>query len=199
VDVAHLLTREKDPHEEDLRLKRNAHIKEKAVNAKLINIDAGAIKYPDGADRNAFLKPIRESVKKDAKLMRDKRTAWLAVDPKKRVGNEPPKPDENAMLKRSLEVMSAKSANAKAEITFSDFMSAKENKEEAETKFPSSFKTMKGGYSDIPQEAIPWAKGLTVGELQGEIAKYLAILTGRDPKALGPAIAKVLQVDIVKP
>lgn len=197
-DVAHLMARINDPHIQEIRDERTAFMKDEAVKAALVAITDNVVSYAkSNTDRNTFLKPLREEVKKEAKQLRKLRSDWLEVDASSRVGSEPQKPDEGIMLLEKLKASGA--PEAKEEIAFSEFMSDKANKQKAELAHPSTFRTMKGAYFDTPQCALVWANGLTIEELQGEIAKYFAILTGRDPGHLGPKISAVLKVGITPP
>jgi hypothetical protein len=192
--VSSLLARADDPYKEETRNQRHKWMIAEAVSKKLITLKGqdNAMHYPSGKSRKDFLDVFHAEIKEEAKAMRKLRAAWRANDAKTRVGIEPPEPNTLVMLKAKIQA--SKDKEAKEELVFSEFMSDQKNKEEAEKKFPSTYKTMKGAYFDVPQKSVKWAKGLTRAELQGEIAKYLAVLSGRNVNAIGANIAKVLAV-----
>jgi hypothetical protein len=192
-DVTLLLSREKDPNGKDLLIKRAAHKKQAAEDKKLIQTSAdGAVLYPSGEDRNKFLKPHRDAAKKLVKERQLVIQDWKSGDGAYRPTAPPQKLNENEELLKILSGLTDQAA--KEEIALAEFYSSKEAIDGANQAFPDSYETKKGPYADVSQVPLPWAKGLTKEGLQQEIAKFIAILGGREPGDLGPAIMKFVTI-----
>jgi hypothetical protein len=195
-DMALLLTREKSPNEKELLILRNTHKKELAVAANLITLSAdGAVRYPgtSGTDRNAFLKPHRDAAQKAVKDANAAIQDWKKADKKSRPSNSPLKLTVNNELLRILRAL-VNDKNAQAELLYSEHMSKKEVNDKAEAQHPDIYQTMKGPYADTPQVAVDWTKDLSKEGLQQEIAKYIAILSGRRLKNLGSKVAAAFTI-----
>jgi hypothetical protein len=192
-DVTLLLSRERDPNGKDLLIKRIAHKKQAAEVKNLIRTSVdGVVLYPSGEDRNKFLKPHRDAVKK---LVKDRQKAiqdWKSGNGIYRPTTSPQKLNEKEELLKILSSLTDQAA--KEEIALAEFFSSKEAIDGANQAFPGGYETKKGPYADISQEPLPWAKGLTKEGLQQEIAKYIAILGGRAPGDLGPAITGFITI-----
>jgi hypothetical protein len=193
-DVALLLARKASPNLKALLVLRNQHMKEAAVVKGLIKLDTDGItvQYPDGTDRNNFLKPFREKAEEDSKLANKAINEWKKADKKSRSPNPPEKVNKSKHISEAL----AASGNplAKREIAFAGHMSDKAIIEAAEEAFPDDYETMKGPSADIPQRALVWAKKLSKQELQIEMVKFFTILSGRKPSDLGPKISAALSI-----
>jgi hypothetical protein len=182
-----LLTRSEDPEEKNLLLKRMEHKKKAAVDDGKIKIDStGVVKYPSGTNRNEFLEPFRKKVKE---LVKDRNRAiddWKKADGKTRSPTPPSKLKENDELLKLLSLDSRD--DSKAELAFAKFMNSEKVTEDAEKAFPQNYETKGGTYMELPQVALGWANGLTKEQLQQDLAKFIAILFGRDIQDLGSGI-----------
>jgi hypothetical protein len=181
-DYALLLKRENNPGEKGLRVKRDAHKKTLAVAEGLIKTSGtdDVILLPSGKNRNEFLLPFKEKVKK---LVRDNNkliSDWKKMDVNRRALSPPSKVSFNKELQKELRLV-PEDPDAVAELKFSAFMAEKTTIEAAETQFPDRYETLGGTTADAKQKAVPWAKGLQRGQLQQEFAKWLELLMVGDP------------------
>jgi hypothetical protein len=178
-DVALLLTRKENPREKEIREKRNAFLRKAAADEGLIKISSdGVVSYPDGKDRNTFLKTPRAEAEKLVKASKKDLAAWKEADKKTRPHQPPKKLVLNEEILKILK--GSKDKSALEEIAYGEFISAKENKEKAENAFPDDFETMKGVYGDTHQESLEWDEGLTLSEVKDAATSWTAALTGRD-------------------
>jgi hypothetical protein len=193
-DVAHLLSRTVNPRGKEIMEKRNANLRDLAVDAKLISVDAaGVVTYPNGVDRNTFLKTPRADAQKLVKEANKLHSTWKVTNRAERSNLPPKKLNLNEEFLKILKGM--KEISAKEEIAYSDFITGKANKEIVEKRFPDNFCSMKGPYADTLQEGLEWAKGMTLVEMKDTATKWTAILTGRTPtKALMKAVTGKMKI-----
>jgi hypothetical protein len=184
-DVELLEVRKTSPNTKKLSALRIQFKREKAVAANLVQVagDGSSLRYPSGTARTDFLKPYRDKAEKSSKTANAAITEWKQMNKKSRPSNPPVKIDVNDFIFTELNASS--SDDAKAEIAFTKFMSGDDLNIQARAKHPDLFVTKKGTTADVPQESLKWCKGLTPAQLQVEMTKVFAILTGRKVKSQG--------------
>jgi len=175
-----LLARMGDPNEQVLKEKRYRYLIEKAVAAGLIARSAdGVLSYPEGKDRNTFLKPHRKAAEENVKKAKEAFDTWKKENAKTRNPTPPSKLTTNGELVKILESLKD-DKDAQKELAFSKYLGEKQHVAEAVEKFPTTYRTRKGAYSSHPQEPLPWAKGLTKEQIKQSIAKELVMMLSAD-------------------
>jgi hypothetical protein len=148
-DTKLLVARKKDPNQGTLATRREAWVREQAVEKGLILIStAGKVTYPNGADRTEWIKTLKE----EALISNADNPKYIFT-----IDGALAKCDENDVL-----------ANFEREYRKSLVSLSRE----AEGAIPQTYRTLGGQLADKPQEENLALKGKSIFDVQNHIVRH---------------------------